>query len=81
MITDQYATADELQEIIALLKGFDQFAATLRDKVVHVSTDLFEESDGTGKTFKVLDSNGDVLGHIGYGDKGYVLYFDNQVDA
>jgi hypothetical protein len=75
-VSDQYITPTEMTSLQRILRGMDRLAAELED-ITDISVDLFINKEGLGRTFKVRDSNGDVIGHAGYGDSGFVLYLDD----
>lgn len=76
-IRDTYINPQELQQIVFLCEELTRIRIELENELDVISVNLFEESDGEGKTFEVRDSNGDILGHVGYGDNGYALYIDD----
>lgn len=76
MIADKYITVQELRDIANLCKQLDGLQETLK-RITSVAVSLLDDEEGLSRTFEVWDSNGETLGHIGYGDSGYALYLDN----
>lgn len=70
-----YITPAELRSIANVLDAMDSLYKTIKES--NVSVALLEDPEGYGTTTSVADSNGDILGHIGYGDSGFVLYCDD----
>lgn len=75
-IRDQWITPDEMTEISGLCKNLDSLRR-LCEQYTKISVNLFEDEEGLGKTFTLSDSNGDVLGHIGFAEEGFALYLDD----
>lgn len=47
-----------------------------------VSVSFFEDDEGCGQTVKAYDCNGEVIGHIGFGESGgFVMYLENDDNA
>lgn len=74
-IREDYITVEELREIVDVIEALNKFSDTLREKAKRVSVNLFEEADGLGKTFPVIDNGGLVLGHIGTDEGGHFAFY------
>lgn len=79
-VREQFLTVEEMSEIQTICNRLTHLSKEL-DGLRHVGVSILQDPDGGGKTFPVYDSNGEVLGHIGYGDSGFALYFDDGKDA
>jgi len=77
MITDQFVSRTELKDILSLLDYINiLYAQTKTVKSISING-LFDD-DGLGRTFTVYDTNGEILGHIGFGEEDFVFYFDDD---
>lgn len=76
-VTDKYMTTDEMAEIQGVCHRLDALSRSL-SQYANISVDILSDEAGIGRTFPVYDHGGEVLGHIGLGDSGYVMYFDDD---
>ena len=79
-IRDQFVSISELKEIIKVCEYLNDLSAEMSEFTMISAYVLEDELDGAGKTFPVRDFNGDLLGHIGYGEGEFVLYFDDGAE-
>lgn len=75
-VRDQFITPEEMAEIQTICNRLTHFSREL-DGLTQVGVSILQDPDGGGRTFPIHDSNGEVLGHIGYGDSGFVMYLDD----
>lgn len=73
---NQYLTPEEMSEIQTICRLLNGLSEEL-DGLRNVGVSILQDPTGGGKTFPIHDSNGEILGHIGYGDNGFVMYFDD----
>lgn len=78
-IRDQFLTTEEMLEIQQICNRLTHLSREL-EGLRYVAVSILEDPDGGGKSFPVRDTNGEVLGHVGYGDSGFVLYFDDGTE-
>lgn len=75
-VRDQFITVDEMSDIQTICRKLTVLYESL-GTITNVGIDIFEDEEGLGRTFKAFDQNGELLGHIGYGEGGFVLYLDD----
>lgn len=83
-ISSQWAHRTELENIIKicniLTETYDRLE-NLGGARVSVGL-LFEDTHGDGKSFPVIDSNGETLGYVGIGEDGqFAFYFKQGYEA
>lgn len=78
---EKFMTPAELRSVANILDTLAEAWSKINDESVNVSIAFFEDDKGEGVTDPVYDSNGEIIGHVGYGDGSFVMYLESDDDA
>lgn len=74
-VSSKWISPEEMRGIILICDALDT-AWRITNDSKDVSVPFMEDDEGGMLTLPVYDSNGDVLGHVGFTEDGFGLYLD-----